>query len=69
VAETPIRAPGVEELLAGRELDSQTISDAEEAAKQGVAPITDVRGTAEYRKAMCGVLLRRALNTAVGRLS
>ena len=69
VAETPIRAPGVEELLAGKELDSQTISDAEEAAKQGVAPITDVRGTAEYRKAMCGVLLRRALNTAVGRLS
>jgi carbon-monoxide dehydrogenase medium subunit len=69
VAETPIRAPGVEELLAGRELDSQTISDAEEAAKQGVAPITDVRGTTEYRKAMCGVLLRRALNTAVGRLS
>ncbi len=69
VAETPIRAPGVEELLAGKELDSQTISEAAEAAKQGVSPVTDVRGTAEYRRDMCGVLLRRALYTAVGRLS
>jgi CO/xanthine dehydrogenase FAD-binding subunit len=69
VAETPIRVPEVEELLAGKEMDSQTISVAAEAAKQSVAPITDVRGTAEYRRDMCGVLLKRALHTAVGRLS
>jgi carbon-monoxide dehydrogenase medium subunit len=69
VAETPIRAPEVEEILAGKEMDSQTISVAAEAAKRSVAPITDVRGTAEYRRDMCGVLLKRALHTAVGRLS
>ena len=69
VAETPIRAPGVEELLTGEEMNNQTISEAAEAAKQSVAPITDVRGTAEYRRDMCGVLLKRALNTAIGRLS
>jgi carbon-monoxide dehydrogenase medium subunit len=69
VADTPIRVPAVEEILAGKEMDSQTVSEATEAAKQSVAPITDVRGTAEYRKDMCGVLLKRALHTAVGRLS
>jgi len=69
VAETPIRAPEVEKLLSGTELDSKTISEAAEAAKRSVAPVTDVRGTAEYRKAMCGVLLERTLHAAVGRLS
>jgi carbon-monoxide dehydrogenase medium subunit len=69
VAETPIRAPEAERLLAGNELDDQTISEAAEAASRSVAPVTDVRGTAEYRKAMCGVLLKRALHAAVGRLS
>ncbi len=69
VAETPIRAPRVEELLTGEEMDGQTISEAAEAANQSVAPVTDMRGTAEYRRDMCGVLLKRALYTAVGRLS
>jgi carbon-monoxide dehydrogenase medium subunit len=69
VADTPIRSPEVEELLAGEELDAQIISKAAEVAKRIVSPITDVRGTAEYRRAMCGVLLKRALNTAIGRLS
>lgn len=69
VAETPIRVPEVEELLSGNELDSKTISEAAEAAKRSVAPVTDIRGTAEYRKAMCGVLLKRTLHAAVGRLS
>ncbi len=69
VAETPVRAPEVEELLNGKELDDETISVAAEAAERSVSPVTDVRGTAEYRRAMCGVLLKRTLHTAVGRLS
>jgi carbon-monoxide dehydrogenase medium subunit len=69
VAETPIRAPDVEEILSGSTLDDETISEAAEAARRSVAPVTDLRGTAEYRKAMCGVLLKRALHEAVGRVS
>lgn len=68
-AETPIRAPEVEELLNGSTLDDETLSLAAEAAEQCVAPVTDIRGTAEYRRAMCGVLLKRALREAVGRVS
>jgi len=68
-AETPIRAPEVEELLNGSTLDDETLSSAAEAAERCVAPVTDIRGTAEYRRAMCGVLLKRALREALGRVS
>ncbi|MBN2334019.1 xanthine dehydrogenase family protein subunit M [Candidatus Bathyarchaeota archaeon] len=68
VAETPVRVSEVEELLTGRELDDEAISEAGETAKRFVNPITDVRGTAEYRRDMCDVLLRRALKSALGRV-
>lgn len=69
VAETPMRAPEVEELLNGSTFDDETLSSAAEAAERCVHPVTDIRGTAEYRRAMCGVLLKRALREAVGRVS
>jgi len=69
VADTPVRAPEVEELLNGNTLDDETISMAAMAAKRSVSPVTDIRGTAAYRRAMCGVLLERALHAAAGRVS
>ena len=61
VAPTPLRLCDVEELLVGSRLDDATLSRAGELAAAGVAPITDIRATAEYRRHMTGVLLRRAL--------
>jgi len=67
VAETPVRAPDAEAVLRGKTLTDELIEEAAEAVKSSVAPITDVRGTAEYRRDMCGVLLKRALNEAAER--
>ena len=61
VAPTPIRAPWVEDKIRGKkmseELVVETAADCVEVAK----PIDDIRGTAEYRRDMTAVLVRRAL--------
>ncbi|MFH2110066.1 MAG: xanthine dehydrogenase family protein subunit M [Candidatus Bathyarchaeota archaeon] len=67
VAETPLRTPDVETMLRGKLLTDKLLEKAAEAVKSSVAPITDVRGTAEYRRDMCGVLLKRALTEAAER--
>ncbi len=67
VAETPIRAAAVEGIIKGKELTPGLLEEAGEASKETVNPITDVRGTAEYRRDMCAVLLRRALKRSLER--
>lgn len=61
VAPTPIRAKNAEEFLIGKELNDHTIEKAAEVISEEVQPMTDVRSTAEYRKQMCKILLKRAL--------
>jgi carbon-monoxide dehydrogenase medium subunit len=68
VAITPIRVPEAENLLTGSKLDEETINAASKAVYEAVKPITDVRGTAEYRKDMCPVLMRRAIDQCLERL-
>jgi len=68
VAITPIRVPEAENLLTGSKLDEETIKSASKAVYEAVKPITDVRGTAEYRKDMCPVLMRRAIDQCLERL-
>ena len=68
VAITPIRVPEAENLLKGSKLDKETIKAASKAVYEAVKPITDVRGTAEYRKDMCPVLMRRAIDQCLERL-
>ena len=61
VAPTVIRAVRTEELLTGRQLDAVTIAAACDLIKSEARPIDDIRSTAEYRREMVGVLLRRGL--------
>jgi len=68
VAITPIRVPEAESLLKGSKLDEETVKAASTAVYEAVKPITDVRGTAEYRKDMCPVLMRRAIAQCLERL-
>ena len=68
VAITPMRVPEAESLLTGSKLDEETVKAASKAVYEAVKPITDIRGTAEYRKDMCPVLMRRAINQCLKRL-
>lgn len=70
VAPTPIRAPEAEAFLEGRVLDGGPAGDGilREAARLAAAaarPISDVRGSAEYRRHLVEVLTRRALAAVV----
>ncbi|MGC9015359.1 MAG: FAD binding domain-containing protein [Conexivisphaera sp.] len=66
VAPTAIRARRAEEVLRGRKLDEDTMWDAAEAAAAESSPITDVRGSAAYRRMAVAGLLYRALAGVVG---
>lgn len=61
VAPTPLRLHGVEQSLLGKVLDSDMIENAAIEGMNAANPIDDIRATAEYRRAMILVLLRRAL--------
>ena len=63
VAIKVLRCTKAEELLenAVHPLTDETIKKASELACETAVPITDLRSTKAYRKQMCGVLLKRAL--------
>lgn len=64
VAPTPIRANKAEEALKGKKLDQEAIAEAAETAAEETKPIDDIRSTAEYRKEVTKVLVRRAIEKA-----
>jgi len=68
VAMTPLRISEIEEFLEGRELSEENILKASEEVRKFVKPITDVRGTEEYRRDMCQVLMRRVIQTCIERM-
>ena len=67
VAPTPLYVKEAGEALVGKSVGDEAIQEAADLAKGAAKPISDMRGTAEYRKHLCEVLTRRALNTAVER--
>ena len=69
VAPTPVRAYTAEEYLEGKEITPETINEAANIAVQSAVPITDVRGSAEYRKELVKVLTKRTLNICLERLA
>jgi carbon-monoxide dehydrogenase medium subunit len=64
VAPTPIRARAAEDALRGRPLDGAAIAAAARIAMGECRPISNVRGSAEYRREMVGVLTARAIERA-----
>jgi carbon-monoxide dehydrogenase medium subunit len=67
VAPTPLLVEEAGEALVGQPVSEEAIQKAADLAKAAAKPISDMRGTADYRKHLCDVLTRRALNTAVER--
>jgi len=68
VAPTPLFAEEASALLAGREISAEAIEAAAQAAQAIARPISDMRGTAEQRTHLVGVLTRRALKGAIQRV-
>jgi CO/xanthine dehydrogenase FAD-binding subunit len=69
VAPTPVRAKRIEALLDGNKLDDSGIAAAQKLVPQEISPITDIRGSREYRAHMIEVMLERGLKAATKRLS
>jgi len=64
VAPTPIRATKAEKTLAGRKIDEEVVELAASTASTEASPITDIRASEAYRRAMVRVLAGRAIKRA-----
>jgi xanthine dehydrogenase FAD-binding subunit len=63
-APVPLRGRRTEAALEGKPLTDELVSAACEAAAAEVAPISDVRGTADYRRVLVAEFTRRLLHGA-----
>ena len=66
VAPTMVRLPSAEAILQGATIDDDSLARAAEAVQQDISPIDDQRSTAEYRRTVAGVYLKRAVQQACG---
>lgn len=64
---TPLRAAVAEQHLIGKALDGAAIAEAAKLATEAASPFDDLRGTADYKREMVGVLTERVLEKAKAR--
>ena len=65
VAPTPIRALKAEAFLKGKAISDAILDEAGVIASEEAKPISDIRGSAEYRKNLVHVFTRRTLRKAI----
>ena len=65
VAPTPIRAKRAEAILRGHRIDDKRLEESSQAAMHEAKPIDDVRGSADYRRTLVAVLVKRAVARAI----
>jgi len=65
VAPVPLRTLKTEGILRGQSLNSLPLAEAGRQLRSEITPIDDIRGTAEYRRQVAGVILERALLGAI----
>lgn len=65
VAPTPMRALDAENVLRGKNISQDLIDEAGKVAAGESKPISDIRGSIEYRRNLVDVLTRRSLRTAI----
>jgi carbon-monoxide dehydrogenase medium subunit len=61
VAPKPIRAYGIEAMLIDQKITEELVQACCEKMEGEIQPITDIRASAEYRRSMASVLLRRLI--------
>ena len=69
VAPTPLLAKQAGLALKGKKPDDKVLAQAAKIAAEEARPISDLRGSADYRTALTQVLAERALRTALDRAS
>ena len=67
LAPTILRVPDAEGALVGSDGGAAAVNEAAQAVARAAMPISDVRGSADYRRAMAEVLCRRVVSAAVRR--
>lgn len=65
VAPTPIRARKAEEIMKGNIIEDGLIERAAQVAAEEAEPISDIRGSADYRREMVRVLTVRAIRRVI----
>ncbi len=65
IADRPLRLTAVEQVVNGNTIDETTIAKAEAAASAAVDPPDDIHAGGAYRKALIGVMVERALRSAM----
>jgi CO/xanthine dehydrogenase FAD-binding subunit len=66
VGDTPLRIRDAEQVLDGAEPDTAVFARAAEVAKASVTPQTDIHADSDYRRALLGTMVERALRQAAG---
>ncbi|MBW1787533.1 MAG: xanthine dehydrogenase family protein subunit M [Deltaproteobacteria bacterium] len=66
VASTPIRVKEAEALLKRSKVDPALAAQCGELAARKSRPIDDMRASADYRRTVCGTLVRRAICQSLG---
>ncbi len=67
VGPTPLQVDAAAKAIVGSKLDEAALKAAAEASSAAAQPISDVRGPAEYRRHLAGVLTRRSIEIAARR--
>jgi carbon-monoxide dehydrogenase medium subunit len=60
----PVRLARAEAALEGRALDDEALGEAAAVAGEEIEPASDIHSSAEYKRAVLGVILRRAVSAA-----
>ena len=67
VGSTPIRASSAEDLLKGKKPDENMLAEAGRLAAADSEPMEDLRGSAEYKRALVNELTQRAIKLSLQR--
>jgi carbon-monoxide dehydrogenase medium subunit len=67
VGPTPIVVKAAASALIGKTINDSVLAAAAAAASAAAQPISDVRGPAEYRRHLAGILTRRTIEIAARR--
>jgi len=68
-APTPLRLKELEAMLNGQKPQDELLADIAAQASKQIKPISDVRGSAQYRMILSSILVEQALREVVGKIA